>query len=445
MIHKNENSSVSTLQTEASKPESLAIIGPSHVDRWRHAAQTGQLPKPCVNTVFYGRRGASIWGDYTHQAVSLGKQRANRIVLMAGDFRFGNKVFGSERFHESGDTSGPFFSADKSYISPENDKFLFDLSRNTLHALRNEFGSRLQILFWCLTVRESENRMKGHYGIGNHYRHPTWNLASVIDEFQDVAINTLPLMDTPLTGLYLDDGGHPTLKGWALIYRLLRGEDARQALDTVHTDFARASHLLFPSEASTYRVNIVGNSVAYRAIDKSVRTRYFLLPPGWEVNGLRDSKDCAGRYDLVVFLSGLRFQDESPEQIRQLIAEEKQRIAKLNLGDRVVVIFWDAWARQMVSNRKDYRDRFIPKASEGHVAEIEKEFSCFEVRKLSAIPFEEAESLIELTDSIQPTAKGYARLFHLMLDPEDNGASDTRYLRLAEHCLGATPTGLRSI
>jgi capsular polysaccharide biosynthesis protein/tetratricopeptide (TPR) repeat protein len=421
-------------------PKKIAIVGSSHVSWWKHAIETRQLPQPGDEIIFIGRGAVPIWGDFVRSGIAEIEHRVDEIFLLVGDFRHGNRVLRSDRFLCGGDVSGNYLNIDKALISDENDRILFELVLKSLEELRGRLGSRLRILFWSLTFREFQNRENGRYGGREDYRHPVWNLGEVIDRFREVAIDTTPLLDRPIQCFYLDASGHPNFKGHAFLYRLLQGQGAPEAFEAVRADFASRSRLLFPADADRYRVDITGNSAAFRAIAKAVDSGYISLPPNWAVKGTDPSRD-GGRYDRVVYLSGLYFQDETPEQVRARIAEEQAAIGRLGLGERVVVIFWDAWVREVISERPEYRDKYIPRAEEGRVGRIEEAFAPYRVGRLSGLAFDEANGLVEFGESFHPSGKGYAVLFHLMAPEASFRSAYARYRQMAEYCLDGFRVG----
>lgn len=411
-------------------PKKIAIVGSSHVSWWEHAIATRQIPEPHDDITFIGRGATPIWGDFIRSGIASIEDQVDQVFLLLGDFRHGNRILKNDNFLRTGDSSGNYNNIAKELISDENDKILLELIVKSLQELRARLGSKLRILFWSLTFREFQSLENDRYGGRGNYRHPVWNLGDLIEQFRDVAIDTTPLTALPIHSFYLDASGHPNVKGHAFLYRLLNGLDALAAYESVRADFETCSPLLFPPDVGRYRINITGSSVALKALEKAVRTRYFLMPGGWEVNDKN-----AGHYDPVVYVSGLHFQDENNWQIDAKIAEEKALIEQLHPGKPVVVIFWDQWAREIVSNRPEYRGHYLPKAAEGYAAHIEQAFAPHQVRRLSAIPFDDANGMVEFGGSFQPSGKGYAVLFHLMISEALTPTAFLRYRQMVDVCL----------
>jgi len=417
-------------------PKKIAIVGSSHVSWWEHAIATRQIPQPYDDITFIGRGAMPIWGDFIRSGIAGTEDRVDQVFLLLGDFRHGNRVLTDDKFLRTGNTSGNFLNIAKELISDENDKILLQLIISFLQELRGRLGPRLRILFWSLTFREFQSLENGRYGGRGNYHHPVWNLVDLVDRFRDVAVDTTPLTALPIHSFFLDASGHPNVKGHAFLYRVLNGFDALAAYESVRADFDTCSPLLFPPDADRYRVNITGDSIAFKALEKAARTRYFLMPAAWEVNDLKTAKAAAGQYDRVVYLSGLHFQDEDPQQINAKIAGEKTRIARLNPGLPVLVIFWDQWAREVISKRPEYHKHYLPKAAEGYAERIEQAFAPYQVGRLSTVVADDADGMVEFGGSFYPSGKGYAALFHLMISEAGLPMAFARYQQVIAHCLG---------
>lgn len=417
-------------------PKKIAIVGSSHVSWWEHAIATRQIPQPHDDITFIGRGAMPIWGDFIRSGIAGIEDQVDQVFLLLGDFRHGNRVLTDDKFLRTGNTSGNFLNIAKELISDENDKILLQLIVSFLQELRERLGPKLRILFWSLTFREFQSLENGRYGGRGNYHHPVWNLVDLVDRFRDVAVDTTPLTALPIHSFFLDASGHPNVKGHAFLYRVLSGLDALAAYESVCADFGACSPLLFPPDADRYRVNITGDSIAFKALEKAARTRYFLMPAAWEVNDLKTAKAAAGQYDRVVYLSGLHFQDEDPQQINAKIAEEKTRIARLNPGRPVLVIFWDQWAREVVSKRPEYHQHYLPKMAEGYAERIEQAFAPYQVGRLSTVAAGDADGMVEFGGSFYPSGKGYAALFHLMISEAGLPTAFSRYQQMVAHCLG---------
>ncbi|POZ50842.1 hypothetical protein [Methylovulum psychrotolerans] len=412
----------------------IAVVGSSHVTWWELAIERRQIPQPLPAIVFIGRSAMPIWADYIQAKLAAIEDQVDEVFVFLGDLRFGNKILTDGEFIRTGATSGSFLYIDKDLISDANDKIMLGLTLSYLQQLSARLGSKLRILFWSSTFREYYNLETGRYGGRGNYRHPVWNLAELIAPFGSTAIDTTGLTALPIDSYFLDGNGHCTSKGYAFIYRLLAGQRAVAAYQSVYADFASWGHLLFPSGAERYKVNITGASIAFKTLLKAVRTDYFKLPAQWAVNEVKTCKTVEDSYDVVVYLSGLHFQDEDQVQIHAKIAEEKANLQRLSSGGSLCVIFWDQWAREIVAQRPEYRQQFLPKHPDGRVRQIEQAFAPYEVKPLSLIPFVDADGMVECGSSFEPTTKGFAALFHLIIT-EDMVTAFARYHKMAGYCL----------
>lgn len=420
-------------------PKKIAVVGSSHVTWWELAINRRQIPQPPCEVTFIGQGAMPIWGDFIRSAIAGIENSVDQVFLLLGDLRFGNRVLRSEKFLHSGDTSGHYLAIDKELISDENDRIMLALNLGYLDELSARLGSKLRILFWSSTYRELCNKDSGRYGGREHYRHPVWNMADLVERYRTTAIDTTPLTEPLGRSFFLDASGHPNFKGHAFLYRLLNGQEASEAFESVRADFAAYGRLLFPPDAEHYRVKICGASIAFKAVEKAVRTGRFPMPAGWEIDGLTNDMAIEGRYDLIAYLSGLSFDGEDTGQIETKISVEKTVLAELNEDGRLVVIFWDQWAREIVSKRPEYRGQFLPKMAEGFTAGIEQAFAPYRVMPLSTIAFDDADSLVECGGSFEPCGKGYAALFHLMLSDTLLPTAFARYRQMADHCFSQHP------
>lgn len=416
-------------------PKKIAVVGSSHVSWWQHAIATQQLPPPTVDITFIGRGATPIWGDFIRTGIANVEQEVDQVFMLLGDFRHGNRVLKSTQFLKTGAINGNFQNIDKALISDENDKVLLALIVKSLQELRERLGSKLRILFWSLTFREFQSRESGRYGGRDNYRHPVWNLCDLVEQFRDVAIDTTPLTGLPIQSLFIDASGHPNVKGHALLYRLLSGESALTAYESVCYDFSQNSPLLFPPQVSNVKVAITGDSTALNALEKATRTHYFILPDHWEVIAINDLKPRAREFDNIIYISGLHYQDEDIELINAKIAETKTAINALHLIRPLTLIFWDQWAREIVSIRPEYSGQFLPKNAAAYAERIEQAFAAYDVRHLTSIPFDEANGMVEFGGSFTPSGKGYAVLFHLMLSKTALSSGLSRYREFAARCL----------
>jgi hypothetical protein len=54
---------------------------------------------------------------------------------------------------------------------------------------------------------------------------------------------------------------------------------------------------------------------------------------------------------------------------------------------------------------------------------------------LDAIAFDDADGMVECGGSFNPSGKGYAALFHLMISPALIPTAFSRYEQMADYCL----------
>ncbi|WP_406870439.1 hypothetical protein ABEB22_12500 [Thioclava sp. 'Guangxiensis'] len=193
------------------------ITGPSHSHRLRHAIRTEQVPN--FNCSVAGLGGMPIWNE------RLGRYRDGfgRGIHLVGDFRFGNKVLETTISRDE-ISSGKMDSLgiDKALISEQNDKLLYEAAIQTVKRLIASHPED-QFIFWDLSIREMLARQQGRYCESGQYQHPTWNLATVLAEFDGSAIDTSDIL-THGQGFHVDGSAHPSFLGF--MYLLSKTQNA---------------------------------------------------------------------------------------------------------------------------------------------------------------------------------------------------------------------------
>ncbi len=121
------------------EPKKIAVVGSSHVSWWQHAIATQQIPEPFDEISFIGLGAMPIWGDFIRHGIDKVADHVDQIFLLLGDFRHGNRVLNSEKFLQTGDTSGSFLNIAKELISDDNDKLVLGLIINYLHESHQRF------------------------------------------------------------------------------------------------------------------------------------------------------------------------------------------------------------------------------------------------------------------------------------------------------------------
>ncbi|MBF0817689.1 hypothetical protein E4U02_14880 [Microbacterium paludicola] len=150
--------------------EAVVLAGPSHVTRLRFAIDQGETAPPRREVVFHDRPGESVASPFFQEPAVV--EGAEDVVLMVGDFRFGNRRLVDDR------QPGAYNGIEKDLISRANDRALYADSLAALDRIVEQKPS-IRLLFWCLAGRELQNRLEGRYMSGGEYRHPVWNLADV--------------------------------------------------------------------------------------------------------------------------------------------------------------------------------------------------------------------------------------------------------------------------
>jgi hypothetical protein len=200
------------------------LIGPSHVVRWRQQLADGAFP---INrfSKMVGWGGAPVWSEkLLRAATEVVPDGSERIVLMVGDFRFGNAVLlqaGSPAEHVT-EHAGITARA----ISPANDALMRDRALSALTVWRAKLGSKLQMIFWDLFCRQVLDRLEGKYISSGTYTHPIWTLSEVQDAVgMEGVVDLCPLLSLrpmhEVMRLFVDDSCHPSYAGYAFLTAIL--------------------------------------------------------------------------------------------------------------------------------------------------------------------------------------------------------------------------------
>lgn len=136
-----------------------SFMGPSHVLRLRDYITSGFFPV-FDDLILYGFNGVPIWDKNYLTQIENAYKESERIVLMIGDFRFGNKVIPSISNTDETWTSINYFGIDSKYISNKNDLLLHENSCRILDYIIDKYGDKVCFIFWDVFFRECFNNEK---------------------------------------------------------------------------------------------------------------------------------------------------------------------------------------------------------------------------------------------------------------------------------------------
>lgn len=253
------------------------IVGPSHVVRWENGVDNKTL-KGLNNTSYYGFGGLPIWDEELLKYIEGNQDRFDEIVILVGDFRFGNNFQFVEGIRYTG--------IEKKYISFENDEFLYKKCLRALGELSKI--SSVSFIFWDLAIREYENRKKSKYCIDNLYKHPIWNLYELESKFKDHTLSMSQILQYDLDFLFIDSSLHPSVLGFDFLRTLILEKDVSSSLLSCLRLRKNISDYLFTNE----EIVICGVSKLYRALLMYVEKGIIHLPNNIQFSRADDALFC---------------------------------------------------------------------------------------------------------------------------------------------------------
>ncbi|WP_457253343.1 hypothetical protein [Pseudomonas juntendi] len=221
------------------------MIGPSHMVRWAQHVTNGLLRQPQEPGQLIGFGGAPVWSSRLFDKAKQECPEGSKILLMVGDFRFGNDV----ALNPTRD-SLPIFLPNLSginakAITPGNDDYMRERAHRALEAWNKHFKNQIHFLFWDLFCRQVQDRLAGRHIHSKEYRHPHWNL----DESQSKVpaaklIDLSPLLKLPMhevMRLFIDPSSHPSQIGYLTITNCFNfGTDSRTAFNKAVNEVERS-------------------------------------------------------------------------------------------------------------------------------------------------------------------------------------------------------------
>jgi len=363
------------------------ILGPSHIMRWLQSVDCYLIPEP-KNVDFHGRGGASIWGDFI-KSKSNDFSQYDEVLFIVGDFRFGNKslVDGTLTRNQHGIA--------KELINDANDREMYKKVIEELYLLSNSENQRkIRFIFWDLALREFKNKQNRKYYKNGSYAHPIWNLSEVQSLFSE---NTIAMdSDSNLDSLFIDGSNHPSFVGYAYLYSLIFGGK-----------FSHNTMDIF-SEHRLSEQKIVGDSVLIKHVnmfcEKGILDKSYELQ---EVKLFQLESYLTNYRGFVTYVANIRASNEKENDFYRRV--KKLSDLKDKYGSRLQVLFWEAYAQEVISTREKGYKKFLP---ENPFYRHNTLSSIFEneviyPKKESSV----GQSLVELNVGLQPTLKAILWLF----------------------------------
>ncbi|MGY5765378.1 hypothetical protein ACXET9_09260 [Brachybacterium sp. DNPG3] len=316
--------------------EQVAVAGPSHARRFRHAIATGQIARPHRSILWNDLAAASMLHPYFREC-EFSKSPTPALVFVP-DFRLGNLSL------ENPEDPEAYLSVEKRLITKECDALMCERVLERVDEVR-EANPRARFVFWCLGWRELNNRANGRYFDSGTYRHPIWNLSEVEGRFGDSVITLSSVFDHPMGKmLHIDGSGHPSYVGLEL-YRNLVDEpdvDVSVHLDRIAAYGARPL-LVLPKD-----MVITGDSIWLKALELYISKGLVKLHPQTRIASQEDLLSGeVGQTRRVLYVSRMQpegrqgRQDDGGSSLVALSALEKK-------GYDVLVFCWDSRAEEVL-------------------------------------------------------------------------------------------------
>lgn len=244
------------------------ILGPSHAIRWKWHVRDGVVAACLPADRFVGKGGAPVWSRALFDAAARAVAQGGRIGLIVSDFRFGNGV-ALQPDHESAPLfQDGYLGINAAAMTPEMDRTMLERGIAGVRAWQAAFGDKARFIFWDLFGRQVHDRLAGQYIGEGRYRHPVFNYADIVAQFQGANIADLSqLLRSPMhevQRLFIDSSNHPSQIGYLLLNDMLcngcHAVDAYQrAVTNVEAElFALARRI---AEAKHGTVLLTGRSI----------------------------------------------------------------------------------------------------------------------------------------------------------------------------------------
>jgi len=214
----------------------LVIAGPSYVERWLDTVSKRVLEPPTKGTSFVGYPAHPVWSPRIWQDVgSVFVPNKSKIIVIVGDFRFGNNICGDKNKGVNFPFSGDQYGIDRSYISPSYDREMRERCMAALEAYVNAYGAAVKFIFWALAGRQiMDMLLKRHIDQDGKYRHPVWETDHLHSCFSNNIIDLRRLHDQPIADtirLFIDDDLHHSFAGYRFLEKLsVSGESVADSL-----------------------------------------------------------------------------------------------------------------------------------------------------------------------------------------------------------------------
>lgn len=221
------------------------LVGPSHVTRWADDIRKNRVPR-VEGVTLWGEAGLALFSQRLKENIERAIARGKDVWLMVPDFRFGIDFFKDHKnFIETGRFVSGYGLMNKSLISEERDKILFENALSILDYYVAQYRSKIKFMFWCLAIREWRNFLAGRYvNSDGVYRHPVWSYHELLDRYMGNVVDVWPITED-FDSYVIDQQGHPSYKAYSFIFNAFRLNNGRLASDCVKNIYADAVGRMF--------------------------------------------------------------------------------------------------------------------------------------------------------------------------------------------------------
>ncbi|MFZ2450575.1 MAG: hypothetical protein WAW36_08650 [Methylovulum miyakonense] len=394
--------------------------------RLKHAIETYQLPAFSNDMEFVGVGAMPIWSPRVCKEINQ-KGGAGDVFYIVGDFRFGNAILNFDGFRSDVLPDREVGVIERDLINEENDKLMFDLCKFSINRLIDMPGNH-RFLFWDLSIREYENRVNNRYLINNVYRHPVWNLSDVLAEYSEYAVDTSELLKYGRY-LYIDSSAHPSFVGWACIFQYIENKK-RVSVSNIIDSFDKELPVLLSGLTKNRKVILTGESIFTQNLSALLHQGNFTLPIGWHMSSIDKACQTLDKYDCCLYFPSLvtyKLTSEEIENKTKVIIDTQEKL-KCSYKE-VQTLFYDNWAYESVSKRKDFFGQFVSKQENGRTDALEAKVCCDENNfRISSI--ENFEAMLELNVTLIPTLLGLLEIFGRALGHFESEAIYDQYINL---------------
>ncbi|MDO9105002.1 MAG: hypothetical protein Q7U57_08570 [Methylovulum sp.] len=382
----------------------ILVIGPSHVKRLEHALLCGILPAPEVTVDFLGRDGMPVW----HPVFSRHLQSVDydHILVIVGDFRFGNKIFANTEAKNAGGVG-----VAKALINLDNDDKLYQKSLAKIDEWIAVFGNKIRFLFWDLLGREFANRRDNKYTVAGQYSHPSWNYDAIAERYRSHIVDVGFLKDIFMDRLTVDSANHFSMFAYLMMVDALRR--------TGHETAVKKEELAFKIKVLDEKFNRLPLSGIYlvcdppilnrltQALDKGALPRHngltLISTQAFIARKLPSTLDASAK---VLYLSSFRRVEgeDNTAKYQRLV----NTLAKFGLRqDRFNIVFYDYSCDYVFELRKQHSKQpcHLPDSADVYsLASLQKRYPNTIGYPLDNFQF--IHSLFELSGRL-PNFKGY--------------------------------------